>query len=352
MKRIVFVIYSLEGGGAERVLVNLADEFVKEYEVTIVTIKEANSFYDLDHRVKHVALGLDSLSKNGFQTFINVIRRIFSLAKTIKKLDPDVVISFMTHTNILSIIASKLIGKKIVVSEDIEYHFYQDKFLFTLRKLVYRLANGVVVKTHADRKHYGFLKNVVVIPNMLSWSEFPEMEKMRKEKIILGVGRLEKQKRFDVLIKVFRELNLKDYKLLIVGEGSERERLLKMIGDDERIRLIGRTKEIEKYYRKSEIFVLSSQKEGFGNVLIEAMAFGCACISFDCPYGPAEIIQNGVNGLLVENQNEEALKKAILKVVNDRKLYESLRRNALLARERYSKRTIAQKRREVINGIA
>jgi glycosyltransferase involved in cell wall biosynthesis len=142
----------------------------------------------------------------------------------------------------------------------------------------------------------------------------------RDEKNILAVGRLNRQKGFDRLIKAFSQLDPKDWKLTIIGEGSERknlEKLIKELSLEGYISMPGRTETIEKWYQKSPIFVLSSRVEGFPNVLCEAMAYGCACVSFDCIAGPNEIITDKIDGYLVKNGDIDALSMRINLLINN-----------------------------------
>ena len=345
--KIGFVIYSLGSGGAERVLVNLANFLSKKYEVYIFTFSNDDSFYELDENITHVKLNLAKNSKNKFETILNIFKRIKALRDNFKNL--DVVISFMIHINILSIIASKLLNKKIIISERIEYSFYGKKINF-LKKIFYPFANYLIVLTNEDKKNYKFLKKVEVIPNPVI---LPKCSSDKKEKIILAVGRLDKQKGFDTLIEVFSKIDT-DYKLYIVGEGKERnnlENLINSLNLKGKVFLVGRQKEIYKWYEKASIFVLASRKEGFPNVLIEAMACGCACIAFDCPSGPGEIIDNMKNGILVENQNKEKLKEAIELLIKDKNLREKLSREAVKVREEYSIKKIGEKWEKLIQKI-
>ena len=345
--KIGFVIYSLGSGGAERVLVNLANFLSKKYKVYIFTFTNDKPFYDLDESVTHIKLNLDKESKNIFETILNIFKRIKILKDNFKNL--DVVVSFMIHINILSIIASKLLNKRIIVSERIEYSFYGKKINF-LKKIFYPFANYLVVLTNEDKKNYTFLKKVEVIPNPVI---LPECNKNKREKIILAVGRLDKQKGFDTLIEVFSKIDT-DYKLYIVGEGKERNNLENFINSlnlKGKVFLVGRQKEIYKWYEKASIFVLASRKEGFPNVLIEAMACECACIAFDCPTGPREIIDNMKNGILVENQNKEKLKEAIELLIKDNNLREKLSREAVKVREEYSIKRIGEKWEKLIQKI-
>ena len=346
MKKIGFVISSLSSGGAERVLVNLANYLSNYYEITIYTFSNEDSFYKLDEKVKHIKLNLAKKSNNKIESIVNIFKRIKKLKKVFK--NEDLIISFMTHTNILSIVASKLLNKKIIISERIEYNFYGKKINF-LKRVFYPFANYLVVLTDRDKKNYKYLKNIEVIPNPINMLECNG----KKENIILAVGRLNKQKGFDTLIEVYSKIDT-NYPLYIVGEGKERknlENLIKKFNLEKKVFLVGRSKEIHKWYEKASIFVLSSRKEGFPNVLIEAMSCGCACIAFDCPTGPGEIIENYKNGILVENQNKEELKKAIELLINDKNLREKLLKEAVKVREKYSIEKIGERWKNIIQKL-
>jgi len=350
-KKILFIISSLSSGGAERVISILANKFVENREVVIVTMAKSDSFYPLDKNIKHIKLGLLKDSSNIFQSFNNSIKRIKALAKIFQDEKPDIIISFMTHTNILSIVAAKLVGKKIIISERIAYDHYESKALNIIRRFIYPLSDAFVTQTYADMKNYDFLKKAYVIYNPIEIQNCNTNTK--KQNIILGVGRLDKQKGFDVLIKAFNEMKVNDWRLVIAGEGDERNNLKKMIKNLQatNIELVGKKKDIFKWYEKSSIFVLSSKKEGFPNVLIEAMSMGCAVVSFDCPYGPAEIIEDGINGILVENQNKEKLKEAIKKLIDDKNLRNKLSKEAVKVQEKYALDKITKEWEKVIGEV-
>ena len=149
---------------------------------------------------------------------------------------------------------------------------------------------------------------------------------------ILSVGRLEKQKNFEMLISAYSKTEAsKEAKLLIVGEGSQREKLEKLINNlnlKGKVLLLGQKDNIRDYYLQSEIYVLSSRYEGFPMVLVEALSNRCACIATNCETGPSEIIKDGFNGLLVENENENALARAIDKLYFDEELKNKFKNNA------------------------
>ena len=347
--KIVFLISSLSSGGAERVLSTLANYFSKNHNVYVLTFSNEEPFYKLDDNIQHIKLNLLKESTNIIESLKNSIYRLIILKKTLKEIDADINISFMTHTNIISTIASKLNVQKIIISERIAYNFYSSKIIYYLKKIVYPFSNSLVTQTYADKINYLFLKNVEVIYNPLNIPELP----IEKKNIILAVGRLDKQKGFDKLIEAFSKINSIGWKLYIAGDGVEKKNLIKQIEQLklDNVELIGKRKDIFEWYAKSSIFILSSQKEGFPNVLIEAMAFKCAVVSFDCPYGPSEIIKNEVNGILVENQNIEKLALQIQRLINDKDLREKLGNEAIRVREKYSIEKIANQWENLINKV-
>ena len=349
--KLLFVISSMSPGGAERVLSILASNFAKNHTVIIATLSNEASFYPLDEKIIHRRLGLMKDSKGFFQSIINSIGRIVTLQKVFREEDPDVVVSFMTHTNIIAVLSAKIARKKIVIAERIAYDYYGSKVLDMYRRLIYPLADALVTQTRADRENYPFVKNCHIIPNPLQPAK--QDTPATREKLVLGVGRLERQKGFDLLIRAFHAIGAKDWRLAIVGEGSERENLQRLIADlgASNIELAGKTEKIFDWYKKASIFVLSSVREGFPNVLIEAMSAGCAVVSFDCPYGPGEIIDNGANGILVENQNQEELQKEIHRLMEDENTRIKLGEEAKKLNVCYSIETVAAEWEKIIRRV-
>ena len=313
--KILFIITSLGSGGAERVMSLLANKFSENNEVIIMTLSTDKIFYKLDRKIKTKQLNLYKPTNSVFEKLTNNFKRINCIKKEIENINPDIVISFMTQTNILSIIASKLLNKPIIISERTNYDFLKSKVWRSLRKVIYRFSDGLVVQSNYDKQKYQFVKNVKVIFNPLEVKNI----KNKRENIILAVGRLDYPKGFDRLIKIYSQLKT-EWPLIIVGDGSERENLeslIRQLNLKNRVFLVGRKQNIEEYYSKAKIFTLSSRMEGFPNVLAEAMGYGCACISFDCLTGPSDIIENNQNGFLIENNNKnEYLKKLQILVDN------------------------------------
>jgi len=352
--KMVFIISSLGSGGAERVLTLLANYFSKNNDVTILTFSNNEPFYPLNKNIKLIKLNLIKESHNIFETIINSIKRVLVLKKVLKDIDADINISFMTHTNIISIIATKLNGQKSIISERIAYDFYNSKILNFTRKIIYPWSDLLIVQTNSDKEHYIDILNTDKIEVIYNPIETIDCDNIKKENIILSVGRLETQKGFDSLIKAYNKIVDINWKLFIIGEGSQKEKLNNLVKEynlDNKVFLIGNQKNIFEWYKKSSIFVLSSIREGFPNVLLEAMSCGCAVVSFDCPYGPGEIIENEVNGILVENQNINKLALAIKDLIDNDKLRESISKNAIKVRDKYSIINIANKWEEVIKKV-
>lgn len=349
--KILFVISSLSHGGAERVLVNIANYLSLKHEVSIATFANTPSFYPLDEKVKHITLDLMKPSRTIIEKCLNTFKRLHILSRTIKTVNPDVVISFMTRTNIITILAAKWTNHKIIISERTVYNFYSSWILNSGRKIIYPWCDYLVTQTLHDANNYNFVKNVITIYNPIVIPSLPTEN--QKEKIILAVGRLDKQKGFDKLIKAYSLLPKNDWELWIVGEGQERSFLEKQISElnMQNIQLLGVKENIFDYYARASIFVLSSEKEGFPNALLEAMSFGCACISFDCAYGPREIITDKINGILVENQNVEQLAQAIHTLINDTSIRQTLSEEAIKVRQKYAIKHILEKWEEIIEEV-
>ena len=215
-----------------------------------------------------------------------------------------------------------------------------------LRALTYPLAAGLVIQVPSIRSFFpGYLqKRIWVIPNPVirPGVAAPVREPWPR---ILDVGRLNPQKGFDLLLEAFARVRpeFPEWRLDILGEGDERPALeaqVAQLGLEASCRLLGRRRDVLAQMRGAEVFVLSSRFEGFPNVLAEAMAAGMAVISFDCPTGPAQIIRQGVDGLLVPAADVAALAEAMVKLMGDPALRTSLATRAPEVLERFDEAAV------------
>jgi glycosyltransferase involved in cell wall biosynthesis len=227
---------------------------------------------------------------------------------------------------------------------------------FWMQNLISKLKrlDTFIVLTEEDKQAWPELQNVIVIPDPLSF--IPDQISSLMKRRVIAVGRYHYQKGFDLLLKAWKivERQYTDWQLAIYGQGCKEpyERLAKELKIDlSRCNLNGPTPDIQKEYVNSSLFVFSSRYEGFGMVLVEAMACGLPVVSYACPCGPKDIVKDGEDGLLIEKENVDALAKGLMSLMcND-----SLRRSmAMSAKEnvmRFRMEHIAQQWRTVFELI-
>lgn len=358
--KIFIYIGSLTDGGAERVTVSLAEYLaVNDCSVILATMYGIeNDFFQTSRRIKRLSLNL-AFKNKGLKKITENIKRISALRKVIKSENPDIVLGMMNCNAVMCIIASLGLNTKIIASERNHPEFQElPAVWFFLRKIFYRFADMHVVQTKGIAEWLKLntgAKNISIIPNSVKWpipSSKKENNELKPEnygknkKIILAVGSLCPQKGFDLLIKAFAEIkNIpEEYILVIVGSEKaevkntreELDRLVEEFKLTEKVFFTGKISNIGEWYQKAEIFVLSSRFEGFPNVLLEAMASGCPSVAFNCKTGPYEIIDDGKNGILLENGNISELSGAISKLIFDRELCGKISNEAVNIRKNFS----------------
>lgn len=313
--KVIICCQNLTGGGAERVASLWAKGFHDKGHKVILFLTENKISYDIPN-CPIVIIG------NKGNTLELYVHWYSTFRKEFKRLKPDVFISINHPWAIIAKAASKGREMKIVSTEHNAFEkpdYVKMGFMDRLHKFyLNRVVDNVTVLTEADKKCIGNrLNNVTVLPNPLAFESVCELPK--KEKIILAIGRLDAWyvKGFDLLIKAWGQICRKypEWKLRIVGSGAEEIReYLRNIGayiDECQFEILDFDKEIIKQYQKAAVFVLSSRYEGFGMVLIEAMSQGCACIACDYKGRQSEIVSNGVNGLVVEVNNETSISASL-----------------------------------------
>ncbi len=322
--RIGFAISSMRSGGAERVMSILVNFFSEKYEVHLFIYSETSSFYQLNKNViihhlfnENITGKLDLIKKH--------FRAFFLFKKICKTNEIKCLISFTTFVNCISIIIGKVLKIPVLISERNEPFYYNPgKFNSFFRKNTYKHASEIILQTAQVEKSFTKLGVKIPIGKSIIFNpidiNFKREIEIKKEKIILSIGRLSDEKGHHLLLQSIANLKLKDWKLEIIGDGVNKEKLIALaskLGISNSVFLLGKQNDVIHYLNRCSIFVLPSLTEGFPNVLCEAMATGCAVVSFDCPNGPSELINNNNNGLLVENGNIEELSKAILYLVNN-----------------------------------
>jgi glycosyltransferase involved in cell wall biosynthesis len=336
-KKIAFFIPSLRGGGAERMMCHLAESFAKQKETEVhLIVAENQGVYDLPQNVSLFCFNVKKLKYS-----------LFPLIRYLKKEEPEVLISTLDHVNIISVFAKVLSfsNVKIIVrvASTLSFSLQGTKWHKRwIRKygamIFYRFADTIVAnsKGSADdlaktlkisRDKINVIYNPTVTSDIAIKVQEPVNHNWINDKdifLFLGTGRLTKAKDFKTLInalaktkEILRQIqndNIKDIKLIILGEGEERkhlEELIKELGMENDIDMPGFVNNPYAYMAKADLFVLSSKWEGLPNVLIEAMACGTPVISTDCPSGPSEILENGKYGELFSVGDSKALAEKI-----------------------------------------
>lgn len=335
---ILFVIYTLGHGGAERVLVRIANYWAEQGRVVgILTFDKQPPKYEVHPNIRLIQADIAVSSSNPLAAVKNNLKRLWILRGWFKTLKPTTVISFTEDVNVLVSLAA--IGRtfKLVVSDRIHPDWFRRGGMWLmLKKISYRFTDTLVVQTQDVKSAYsGFKVPIKVINNPLSPSAVSVMD--YDKPVIIAVGRLDRQKNYPLLIEAFSQIKADNWTLQIFGEGDEKKRLQALITEqklDNRVILRGTTKGIFDEMAQASVFVLSSLAEGYPNVLIEAMSVGLAVVSTNCPSGPSEIIRNGENGLIVPNNDAKALALALQTLVDDVQLRQKLGKEAVKISEK------------------
>lgn len=364
--KIIYCTHSTYNpGGMERVLLNKVTYLsaLPEWEVSVVTTDQHQrpSFYPFPEKVRMTDLEINYSDDNDKGIWKKITSYLCKRKEHKRKLTalllkekPDIVVSLYPSES--SFIPDIKDGSKKVL----ELHFNKffriqygrkgiigliDRWRTRQDERIVRRFDKFVVLTNEDRGYWGGLPNIEVIPNAAihvskNYSEV-------KNKRVIAVGRLDYQKGFDRLIQAWKLVQhtgrFSDWKLDIFGQGEWREMLQQMIdkqGLQNTVKINPPTNAILNEYVHSSLLVMSSNYEGFGMVLVEAMSCGVPVISFDCKCGPKDIIQPGINGLLVPNGDIQALADAMMKVMEDEAYRKMLSLNARKVVDTYSEQAV------------
>ncbi len=354
----------MTSGGAERVMSTLANHWVAQGDdVTLITLMPSSyDFYKLDSRITRIALNLAADSPTLLKALENTAKRIIGLRRAIRKTEPDIVISFMDVMNITTLLATRGMPIPVIVAEHTNTDAFPPPGIWKkLRPLTYPWAAATVVLTERGRKMAtGFapLDKIHIIPNpALAVKEddsdnAPAIE--LPSPFIVTMWRLSHEKGFDFMLEAFAKVEDRTWSLVIMGEGAERSSLETManrLGIANRVHFTGNVKNPASILRRADIFVMSSRVEGFPNALIEAMCCKLPVISFDCPTGPAEIIRDGIDGLLVPAGQPDLLANAINDLIENPKRRHELALKAPEVAKRFSLKEITAKWQNLFKGV-
>jgi glycosyltransferase involved in cell wall biosynthesis len=354
--RILFVQAGLGAGGAEKIVNLLAEHRAAlgdEVHVLAFDSPPGGSYFPYGDTVSVETF--ETADRTSKRDPRRVVRRLLWLRRRFRALQPDLIVSFLTKTNVLSTLASLGLSARLLISErnnpgrQRAHPFWQPA-----SQLLARRATAVVMQTEAALQTLprGVQSRAVVIPNpCTTQSDNPKTSGDGRR--IIAVGRLDHQKGFDLLLEAFARVapGAPDATLTIFGEGPERKSLeaqAKALGIGARVSLPGVTETPGDWLNAGDIFVLSSRFEGFPNVLVEALANGFAAIAFDCPWGPSSILTHKVNGILVPPEDVNTLAEAIKSLVTDKERRDALSEAAPESVSRFSLTNVLTQWDEVI----
>ena len=326
MKTIVIYIKSMAAaGGIERVISNLIGVWHEKYHIILlVKDKEKKSFYPLPNDIEYITideplvLNMNNRCQRIFAMINNIIKSYSKLKKLLRTIEFDYIYT-TTSVNALEVyLANSSYRRKMVVSEHASA-FAVNKVYQAIKRFIYPRVYCVSVPNKMDCNIYSkWGCNTKYIPHLVTFNSY--VCNTLESKIAINIGRYTADKRQKNLIEIWSKIPAKNgWKLWIVGSGEEEPKLIKAIqeyGVGDSVKLIPHTSNIKEIYRQASLFVFTSRMEGFGMVLLEAMAFGIPCISYNCPSGPRDVIRDKYNGRLIENNNKEQFVKVIQEYIS------------------------------------
>lgn len=365
MKLVYCIAGTFNPGGMERVLSNKTNYLAEHgHEIHIVTTDQRNQsgFFQFHPSIKHHDLGINYDENNG-KSFINKIikfpgkqlRHKKKLSELLIKLKPDITISMFN--NDVSFIPKIKDGSKKVL----EIHFSKFKKMQYQRSGLWKLADNwrtreeekwvrnfdkFVVLTQEDKRYWGSLSNIEVIPNALS--KIPETTSKLDKKNVVAIGRYNSQKGFDRLIDIWSVIHpeFPDWHLNIVGDGELKDELRMQIDElhlSENIHLTTPSKDVEQIYLNSSILALTSRYEGLPMVLLEAQSYGLPIVAYDCKCGPLDVITDGKDGFIIRDGNKTDFTVKLKQLMQSKDLREQMGKNAKAASFRFEEEKIMNK---------
>lgn len=367
-KHIAMYIGSLQKGGAEHVMVNLAEYFWSAgYHITLVTTYIADNEYDVPHAAWKVinntqnsddieagsssiveavvvdrqeqtkAVDLKGGLSGGIDRVFSAIddtglgrvkafkKRFDTLKDIWKEIKPDLILSFIGKNNIMAIMTARSLKIPVVVSVRAKFEMeYPSKGMMLAMKYTFPKAAGIVLQSRGaaaclpDR----IRRKTIVLPNSINPDFIRQPFKGTRDKVIVSVGRVDANKNHKLIIDSFNKIKdeYPEYKLVIYGDGPDRDKLTKYVSDNglgDKVTFMGSVPDVADRIQSASMFILASDMEGMPNALIEAMSLGLPCITTDCMYDTSELIQDNSNGIVVPKNDTIKMSEAIKILLDD-----------------------------------
>ncbi len=356
MNNILFFTLYMSVGGAEKVIANLVNSYVKKgIDCTIVTLIKSECIYNIDARVNIV-----SLSESKYLKRSNYIHLFKKLRKLVKRLNPDIIVGMPEEVIIKAIPFLLGLDIPIVVSErNNPYVMPKSKITRVMRRIFYPFVDGFIFQTEGAANFFSksIKKRSKIIQNPLDADRLPPIYEGERKKEVIHIGRFQPQKNHELLIRAFSDFYKlhSDYKLIMYGNGESRQKLEELASKllpKEAYSFNSARNDVWNVVNSASMFVLSSDYEGLPNVLIEAMALSIPVISTDCPSGgPRSLITNKENGILVSVNNKEELSNAMCRLAENPKFAAELGKNSMKIRDQLELEKITEQWRCFLNDI-
>lgn len=355
-KKICLIIPSLQSGGMERVMSELAHYFSNKYDLEVHLVLYGivrEIFYSIP---QNVVVHKPTFEFDNRQRTYYTFKTLWFLRSKIKEIQPDTILSFGELWNNFVLLSTLGLKYPVFVSDRGQPNKSLGKFHDLFRKLLYPKAYGIICQTETAKSIYSNMfhhKNLVVIGNPIRSIEPNKTSK--KENIVLTIGRLINSKHHDELIRIFSEIDAPDWKLVIVGDDalkqSNMERLEEIICDlglQNRVKLAGKRLDVENFYNCAKIFAFTSSSEGFPNVIGEAMSAGLPIVAYDCIAGPSDLIDHDKTGYLVKLHDTCSFKKYLQELIRNEELRTKFGNQGKLKIQNFSVQNIAKEFEKVI----
>lgn len=354
MKEILFVIGSLQSGGAERVASVLTNHWVESgLNVTLVTGTEISTdFYTVNSKVNRKSLSFNYKSKGLIWKCLEQFKRVIKVEKLLRRNRFDVVVTSATDISLRFALHFLFRKGKLFICEHNNYDAPKSKLKIFMRNYIFRCATKLFVLTERDRLRYienGFAEDKLeVMLNPLGVTNHMSSNSQSTDSFsysLLAVARHTEQKSLGRMLEIFSLLD-KRFTLTLAGDGPLRaylERYAVELGINKRVMFLGNVSDIAKLYATHEVLLMTSIYEGLPMVISEANSFGLPVVSFDCPTGPAEMIVDGENGFLVKDGDYSEFVDKVMFIFSDPSVLEKMRRYSIASAKKYGIEQISNK---------
>ncbi len=351
IKRLALVIPSIGPGGMERVMAELAHYFCRQPDLEVHLVlygKTREIFYSVPD---NITVHTPHFKFNDNMKLWSTIKTILFIRRIVSSIKPNSVLSFGEYWN--SLVLLSLYGMKypVFISDRCQPDKKYGKIHDILRRFFYPGAKGIITQTQKAESIYRLLfkySNIQTIGNPIHFID--TNTDIKKENIVLSVGRLIETKHHDQLIRTFIKINKPGWKLVIVGADALKQKnfsylkeLINELDANDRVILMGNRLDVDKFYLSSKIFAFTSSSEGFPNVIGEAMSAGLPVVSFDCMAGPSDMVIDGISGYLVPLFNYDLFSKKLELLIDNYQLCKDFGKNGKEYINKYSPELIGEK---------